>query len=232
MKIIHFPVCIAVLVTAMSCSHSDPKPKRSEGSTQVQAEADPAKVEAQKKAISLTNGWPQSSTAAAAEMIRKHGEPIERTDNSLIWRNVPPFERIIVNKVVHSSRYPVLHQNAVDHVVTYKVPKDMVDEVRQFNADVIVDARKGEMTASGENENMNILTLNMAHEVAMGKLSPEEARIEFGNQSLNLLNGQKTAYTQSLNFGRQMNTSDKGKSMTEDIKWETKESQESEELKE
>ncbi len=229
MKFLNYSIGLVLALSMTSCSHNDKaKEKRKAGSTQVQTEADPAQLNAQRNAIAMTEGWPQSSTAAASEMILKHGDPSEKTDNSLIWRKVAPFEKIIVNREVHSSRFPLLHQNAVDHVVKYKVPPERVEDVRKFNGDIRIDSTKGEMTASGENESMNILKLNMANQVSTGKLSADEARIQLGKENLNFMNGQQTAYTQTLTFGQQINTSDKGQSMTKDIQWneESKESQE------
>lgn len=226
MKLSHYFIGLVTTLSLASCSHDDrAKEKRNPGSTQVQTEADPAQLNAQDKAYDMTKGWPQSSTTAASEMVMKHGEPDEKTESTLIWRKVAPFERIIVNREVHSSRFPLLHQNAVDHVVKYRVPTGKVEEVRKFNGDITIDSAKGEMTASGENESMNILKLNMASLVSSGKLTAEEARIQLGKENLSFMNGSPTANTQTLSFGQQFNTSDKGQSMTKDIQWKDDEKQ-------
>lgn len=225
MKSANMYVCAIILILAVGCSHGN-KSKKVTDANMVQSEMDPAHGEAQKKAMAMTEGWPQSSLSAATEMIEKHGEPTERTEDSLIWRSVPPFERIIVHKNVHSSRFPTLHQNAVDHVVTYKVPTNKVGDVRRFNGDVSIDSTKGEMTASGQSESMNMLNLNMASEVVSGKLTPEQARTQLEKETLNLMNGQPTTLSQGLTFGRQMNTGDTGQSMTKDMQWGTKQAEE------
>lgn len=226
MKRSHYFIGLVTTLALTSCSHDDrAKEKRNPESTQVQTKADPAQLNAQNNAADMTMGWPQSSTAAASEMILKHGEPAEKTENTLIWRKVAPFERITVNREVHSSRFPLLHQNAVNHVVKYKVPTNRIEEVRKFNGDISIDSTKGEMTASGENESMNILKLNMASLVSSGKLTADEARVELGKENLNFMNGKQTANTQTLTFGQQINTSDKGQSMTKDIQWKDEEKQ-------
>jgi hypothetical protein len=57
---------------------------------------------------------------------------------------------------------------------------------------------------------MNSLALNLAHDVIVGKLTSQQARARFGEETLSYMDGKKTAYTQTLSFGRQINTSDKG----------------------
>lgn len=226
MKLLLFPIFTIFLLPLHSFAQE--QNPRVPDSTQVQTKADPVKEKAQKKADKITQGWPESSVKAAGEMIDKHGEPKEVTEDTLVWSKVAPFERIVVNKKVYSSKFPILHQNAVSHTVTYKVPVNKVEEVRKLSSDIMIDSTKGEMTASGDSEAMNNLALNLANDVITGKLTPEQARTRFGKENLSYLDGNKTAYTQTLNFGKQINTSDKGESMTKKMEWKnnTKQSQE------
>lgn len=230
MKLLFFPIFTIFLLPFNSFAQD--KTPRVPDSTQVQTKADPAMEKAQKKADKITQGWPQSSVTAATEMIAKHGEPKEVTDDTLIWRKVAPFEKIVVNKKVYSSKFPVLHQNAVAHTVTYKVPVNKVEEVRKLSSDIMIDSTKGEMTASGDSESMNRLALNLAHDVITGKLTPEQARTRYGEETLNFMDGNKTAYTQTLNFGQQINTSEKGESITKKMNWEDDTSTKNKDMKE
>lgn len=225
MKVPSILACALIAASMSACSHKEKKDTSSDQasaapvSTDVQSESMADADDAQEKAADLTDGWPQSSSAAAAEMIEKHGLPTETTDDTLVWRNIAPFERITVRKEVHSSKFPVLHQNAVDHVVAYRAPMDKVEDVRRYNGSISIDPTKGEMTASGDSESMNILSLNLADEVMRGRLTPEEARTQYSKEALNLMNGQKSAATQELRFGRQFDTADKGKPMSDDMEW-------------
>lgn len=171
------------------------------------------------KAANLTSGWPDSSIAAAKEMITKYGDPQETTSNSLIWRNVAPFKEIIVHREVYSHRFPLLHQNSLEHVVDYKAPVGKVDDVWRYNGSVVLDRTKGQMSAMGENEAMNVLSLNLAHKVLTGNMSADAARITYGKETMDYLNGKKSANTQVLNFGNQFNTADAGESVTNKIRW-------------
>lgn len=214
-KIVSVAALSAML--ASSCSHFKPKEPAKPKSAGVQTEA--VNQPAMDKAVSLTQGWPQSSVVAAKEMVSKHGEPTEVTQDSLIWRNAPPFKRIIVHKEVYSSRFPLLHQNSVEHVVDYKAPANEVRDMWNYNGSVVLDRVRGEMAAGGENEPMNILSLNLSNEVLQGKRSPESARIQHGKETLSFLNGNKTASTQALSFGNQINTADSGETITNKIRW-------------
>lgn len=188
-----------------------------EDSANVQTEA--RNKEAVDKAASLTSGWPESSALAAKDMIAKYGNPTETTSESLIWRNFAPFKAIIVHKAVYSHRFPLLHQNSLEHIVDYKAPMDKIDDVWRYNGSIVLNRTKGEMSSFADNEAMNILALNLAHNVLTSRMGSEAARVTYGKETLNYMNGNKTAYTQVLNFGTQFETADPGQSVTNKIRW-------------
>ena len=172
------------------------------------------------QAAALTAGWPEASATAAREIVTKYGQPDETTAEMLIWKsNVAPFKAIKVHKTVYSHKFPLLHQNALEHVVDYKVPTDRVDNVLQYNEAIIIDKNKGQMSSFAESEPMNILALNLAKEVIDGNLSADSARVKFGKETLDYMNGNRTAYTSVLSFGGQFETPDQGETVTNKIRW-------------
>lgn len=221
MKLLIYAACSLLILAVSSCSSSYKKSNRYQASetSSPQVKADPEMTKARKRAQALTQDWPQSSVTAATETILKHGDPTEITDDTLVWGQVAPFEKITVKREVYSSRFPVLHQNAIDHVVLYKAAANRLEEVRRFSGDIVINSREGKMTASGQDEAMNILSLNLADEIFQGRISAGEARTKFGQETLGLLDGKKTAYTQTLKFGQQIHTEDLGKSMTDKMRW-------------
>jgi hypothetical protein len=224
MKKLHLGVVMALSLGVTSCAmfkKTAPTNQTSKTgtSTSTNVQTENKNKEALNKATSLTNGWPDSSIAAAKEMIEKHGDPQETTSDSLIWRNVAPFKEITVHKEVYSHRFPLLHQNALEHVVDYKAPVGKIDDVWRFNGSIVLNQTQGEMSSFGADEAMNILALNLAHSVMTGKMSSDAARVTFGKETMNYMNGNKTAYTQVLNFGTQFNTADEGVSITNKIRW-------------
>jgi hypothetical protein len=224
MRRLNFGVVMGLSLTLASCStFKKQQPQNTTAktntpeSTAVQTENQ--NKEALARATSLTSGWPDSSIAAAKEMIEKYGDPQETTSDSLIWRNVAPFKEIIVHKEVYSHRFPLLHQNSLEHVVDYRAPIGKIDDVWRYNGSIVLNQTQGEMSSYAENEAMNVLALNLAHQVMAGKMSADAARITFGKETMSYLNGNKTAYTQVLNFGSQFNTADEGVSITNKIRW-------------
>lgn len=215
-------VLLLLSLILSGCSLFKRVPDKQKGSASTggsSAQTENVNKEAFATAASLTEGWPASSTTAANEMVAKYGDPDEKTTNTLIWRNVAPFKEILVHKEVYSHRFPLLHKNSLQHVVNYKAPVEKIDDVWRYNGSVVLDRTKGQMSSYAENEAMNILALNLAHDVLAGRMNSDAARVTYGKETLNFLNGFKTAQTQVLSFGSQYQTSDAGTSVTNKIRW-------------
>jgi hypothetical protein len=228
MKKLNLGVAAAMMLAVTGCAVTKKGPSNeqrtasqslsSEKNQVMQSEA--KNQEASIQASELTQGWPEASRTAASEMIGKYGPPNESTSEMLIWKsNIAPFKAIKVHKTVYSHKFPLLHQNALEHVVDYKVPTDKVDNVLMYNEAIVVDKVKGQMSSYAESEAMNTLALNLADEVIQGKMSPDSARVKFGKETLDFMNGNRTAYTSVLSFGGQYQTPDQGKTVTDKIRW-------------
>ena len=155
-----------------------------------------------------TAGWPEASVKAATKIISRFGEPQESTASLLIWRNVAPFKRITVYKDEVDHKFPMLHKDVIEHVVDYKVPVDKLDELSRFDGSLIYNRTAGELAARCNDEAMNFLALNLAHDIVTGQRMVDDARTEFGKVAMDYMNGNKGAYVESLQFGRQMKTAD------------------------
>lgn len=228
MKKFNFGIVLAMAMAVTGCAMtrgtseeqraSDVAQNQTSEGQVVQSEAKNQK--AQQQAVGLTQGWPEASRTAATEMVKKYGQPDETTSEMLIWKsNIAPFKAIKVHKTVYSHKFPLLHQNALEHVVEYKVPTDKVDNILDFNEAIIVDKNKGLMSSFADSEPMNVLALNLADEVIQGKMSSDSARVKLGKETLDFMNGNKTAYTSVLNFGGQYQTPDQGETVTNKIRW-------------
>lgn len=223
MKKLNYGVILALTAALTSCSmFKSTSPSQQPGGTpqSAQAQTQQKNKVASDKANSLTSGWPQASITAAREMIEKHGDPQEVTSEELIWRNVAPFKKIVVHKTVYNHKFPLMHQNSLEHVVDYRAPVSKIDDIWRYNGSIVLDRTKGEMSSFSDNEAANILALNLAHDVMMGKRGSDNARVTYGKEALNYLNGNKTAMTQVLTFGGQYETADAGESVTNKIRWQ------------
>jgi hypothetical protein len=155
-----------------------------------------------------TSGWPEASSRAAAKTISRFGEPQESTNSMLIWRDVSPFKRITVYKNEVDHKFPMLHKDVIEHVVDYKVPADKLEDLISFDGSLIYNRTAGELAARCNDDAMNFLALNLAHDIVTGQRKVDDARTEFGKVAMDYMNGNKGNYTESLQFGRQMNTAD------------------------
>lgn len=227
MEKLKFIAIVATVTSLSSCAYFKEKPAEqknqlSSGTAQVTDEAmmEAKNQEAFNRAVELTQGWPQSSLKAATEMISKYGEPNEKTSELLIWKSdIAPFKKIVVHKVVFESKFPLLHQNALEHTVDYKVNIDKVDDALRFNKSLVFNKAKGEMSSFSDSEAMNILALNLADKVLRGQMGAEAARVKYGKEALNYINGDKAEITQVLNFGEQFESADPDETITSKIRW-------------
>lgn len=226
MKTLNYGVILALTAALTSCSmfksSSPEQQKQQPGGTpqSSQASTKASNKAATDKANSLTSGWPDASITAAREMVEKHGDPQEVTSEELIWRNVAPFKKIVVHKTVYNHKFPLMHQNSLEHVVDYRAPVSKIDDIWRYNGSIVLDRTRGEMSSFAETEAGNVLAMNLAHDIMAGRRSADNARVTYGKETLNYLNGNKTAMTQVLTFGGQYETADAGESVTNKIRWQ------------
>lgn len=223
MRLERFTAAMLTLSLVAGCSLFDSKKNHPRTNTvrpvNAQVQTQELNEAANERAMELTKGWPSSATTAAREIIARYGEPTEVNTSELVWRNVQPFKRIVVHRIVYFTHFPLLHPNAVEHVVNYRAPAKRVENVWVYNGSVVLDRVRGEMAANGNSEAMNVLSLNLANKVLKGEMSASGARIQHGKEALAFINGDRTTYTQTLLFGDQLNTADLGEAITDKIRW-------------
>lgn len=144
--------------------------------------------------------WPEASQKAAQEMLQKYGRPSGGTPNMLIWEQQDPWAMIIVHRETVDHDFPMPHQDVLAQTVYFNVPADKFDEIAEFDGSVILDRTKGTMTARCDKEPMNFLALNLAHDIATGETSVEEARKAYGAAVKAFMQGDQPPYTQGLQF--------------------------------
>jgi predicted outer membrane protein len=144
--------------------------------------------------------WPAGPQLAAREMMEKYGIPHDVTDRRLIWRDVGAFKRIQVTREELPHDFPLPHKDYLEHMISYKVPLDKVDEVLAFDASLGIYRVGGELTARCDHESNNVLTLNLAHDIITGKRSVAEARRAFGDIVMERTLGKKPSYAMALQF--------------------------------
>ena len=131
---------------------------------------DPAAVAA------ITGDWPKAAKAAADEMLKRYGVPQEATESMLVWRGNGPWKRSVVLKEEADHAFPAPHKETLAQTVDYKVPLNFYNALAVYNGSVVAHRTRGELTAYGDRESTNILSLNLAQEVLRGRMSAEQAR--------------------------------------------------------
>lgn len=140
----------------------------------------------------LVSRWPPGPRLAAIEMHAKYGPPDDVSVERLVWRNAGPFASVAVNRSDVTGY--------LEHAVRLDVPLEKIGDLHIFDAGIVIYHLQGEVSARGERESDNLLTLNLAYDVIVGRKTAEEARRAFASlRALGVL-GHMPAYAQSLNF--------------------------------
>ncbi len=151
-------------------------------------------------ASSVIQSWPQVSQEVAMKIMAKYGPPQEFTVSMLIWHNNGVWKRTIVNRDTIPHRFPVPHPDMLEQFVDYRVPLERYDDLAHYDGSVIVERTKGEISARCDKEEMNMLALNLAHDISTGRRTWQDARDFYAKTAMAFMGGEKAPYTQSLMF--------------------------------
>ncbi len=86
------------------------------------------------------------------------------------------------------------------HTVNYRVSSAKASALVAFDGSVVVDRTAGEMSARCDLEGHNILTLNLANDIATGKTNAKQARVTFGKNVVADVKGENPPYVTTLQF--------------------------------
>ena len=147
----------------------------------------------------MTN-WHPAAQEAAQYMIRKYGPPAEMTPTMAVWNRTGPWKRSIVYAQAVQHDFPMPHPDVFEQFIDYRAPVDRYDDLAMYDGSVIVERTKGELSARCDKEGANFLAVNLAHEIATGRRTPEQARQMYAEQIRMMKAGQMTPYTSGLMF--------------------------------
>lgn len=156
-----------------------------------------APVPSAEKAI---NGWPERAKLAARATIEAYGQPDEAGADALVWRNNGPWKRTVVYRRAWPRAQSGEDKNYLENTVAYRLRASRAEDAVRFDSKVDADPKFKELSSRSESEAMNFLTLNLAHEVVVGRRSPEDAR-RFGARIARLAaSGKSSPYLEKLLF--------------------------------
>ena len=155
---------------------------------------DPTQVEA------LIDGWPEAPKMVARQMIEQYGAPNEATPTKLFWYRNGPWKRTLLTSDVVLHNFPTPHSDFLTQYIDYRVPVGMLDVIGAFDGSCLVDRTVGEAAARCDSEAMNILTLNLMHELVTGKTSVEDARKTYADNAAGFTLGRSAPYAERFQF--------------------------------
>lgn len=145
--------------------------------------------------------WSEEPTAIARDVIETYGRPHEAAPSELCWYDNGPWKRTEMYRDGVPHNFPKEHTDYLKQVVNYPVPAEKVDEITAFDGSVYVDRTNGELSAKCDKEPMNVLALNLAHDIVTGEKTVGEARQDYAMIALKEMMGGDPEYTSRLQFG-------------------------------
>lgn len=144
--------------------------------------------------------WPKAPRMAAEQMVEQYGPPNEATPTKLFWYGNGPWKRTVLtsDEVVHN--FPTSHTDFLTQYIDYDVPIEKFDDIAAFDGSCLLDRTAGEAAARRDSEAMNILTLNLMHDIVTGKRSVDQAREAYAENASAHTLGRSAPYTERFQF--------------------------------
>ena len=152
-------------------------------------------------------GWSAASREAMSTMTAKYGQPNEMTPTMAVWHDNGPWKRTIVYARAVQHDFPMPHPDVMEQFVDYRVPTDRFDDLAMYDGSVVVERTNGEISARCDKEGANFLALNLAHEIATGRRTAQDARRMYAEQIMAMKAGRPAPYTERLMFTPMRGTS-------------------------
>ena len=160
-------------------------------------------------------GWSKASRMAATTMKKKYGEPTEKTESMMIWKNNGPWKKTIVFGKEHNHEFPMRHADVMQQFLNYKVPPEKFDDLAMFDGSIVCNRTNGEISVRCDKEEANFLAMNLANDIINGKKDVKSARDFYARTVHEMINGAKPEYMQKLLFDTHMdNVADEDKRST------------------
>jgi hypothetical protein len=169
------------------------------------------KKDQDKKVKSLPDlkGWPEASQTAVREMLKKYGMPDEATEHTLVWHNNGPWKCTKVFDRESRHLFPIEHTDVLEQTIDYKVPLNKYNDLALYDGSVFIKRTDGELSVRCDRECVNFLSINLANDIAIGKMSVGEARTFYANAVKDfILLGKVSPYMQSFQFTTRGKTTD------------------------
>ena len=148
----------------------------------------------------LIDGWPSAPKMVAQQTLEQYGPPNEGTPRKLFWDRNGPWKRTVLTSDGGPHNLPTADSEFLTQFIDYRVPVGMFDVIGQFDGSCLVDRTVGEAAARCDSEAMNILTLNLMHDLVTGTTTVEEARQTYAENAAGFTLGRTAPYAERFQF--------------------------------
>jgi hypothetical protein len=145
-------------------------------------------------------GWPPKTVALAVTLVEKYGKPEDVAARRITWYGNGPWKRTALLREGVPHNFPQPHQDILEQTVDYRVPAKKVADLLAYDGSLLIDRTRGELSVHCNTEEMNILTLNIAHDVATGERSVEQALAYHAQVVEGIYIHEPETYPQKLRF--------------------------------
>ncbi|MFI5361821.1 MAG: hypothetical protein ACHQ49_07610 [Elusimicrobiota bacterium] len=125
-------------------------------------------------ASEAVNHWSDVSAAAARFLMTEYGVPDEVESSRLIWNGNGVWRRTVVRDLPPAAQEGV-DLGVIEQTVAYVLTPAQAKRLAAFDDRLEYDAARREVTVRSDREEYNILRLNLADDVALGRKSPDRA---------------------------------------------------------
>lgn len=155
---------------------------------------DPAEV------AQIIEHWPAAPKKIAAETVDRYGPPNEATPTLLIWHDNGPWKRTEITADERPHKFPTPHTDYIAQFINYDVPVEKFNDIARFDGSVVPNRTTGEVFAACDMEAMNVLSLNLMHEIVTGQRTVEQARRQYAESASAYMLNRLDRYTERLLF--------------------------------
>lgn len=148
----------------------------------------------------IIESWPPAPKKIAQETMETYGLPNEATPTLLIWHDSGAWKRTIITSDETAHDFPTPHTDYISQTLNYDVPVEKLPDLARFDGSLIIYRTAGQVTASCDNEPANVLAVNLMHEIVEGRMTPEEARKEFGEQTAAWMMNREAPLAERIQF--------------------------------
>lgn len=148
----------------------------------------------------LTASWPADTQKVIQKMVAKYGPPQEASSGTLVWHNNGPWKRTVIYREEVPHAFPKPHKDVMEQFINYRVPAGKASELLAYDGSVVPYRTNGELSARCDLEEANFLAINLAHDIATGRRTVEDARAFYAQTMKAMMAGTMSPYLQGFIF--------------------------------